>query len=216
MGFTQDIIKKISPFMKQSGYIRKGKCFYYVQNDIAFCVELDYTGHLLYVTYYFMPLYIPALNRYYSYGNRLNSHPQSKLSNLDANATKEQISFWLEELIYEIKHLVNPFFADVSNPSKVIQYLHSDNINTQHIHCPEIQINRLLLFTHSYLHNKEDIIYQANKMHRCIQSCTFLSPKILDKYLDETRQMVALNNCLDKEIDEHFVNTISRTKEACF
>ena len=202
--------------MKQRGYIKKGKCFYYVQNDIAFCVELDYAGHLLYVTYYFIPLYIPALNRYYSYGNRLNSHPQSKLPNLDASATREQISFWTEELIHEIKYLVIPFFTDVSSPSKVIQYFDSDNIIKQHVHCPEIQINRLLLFTHSYLHNKQELIHQANKMYRCIQSCTFLSPKILDKYLNETRHLVALNNCLDTEIDEYYVNVITRTKEACF
>lgn len=216
MMFLQEVIKSVALFMKQNGFLKKGKCFYYIQNDVAYCVEFDYTGCLLYVTYYFVPLYIPAENRYYSYGDRLNSHPKNKLPSINSESPQGAIQLWVDEFMREIEQLVIPFFDKVSSPNKIVQYFSSPYSDDQFVHCPEIQIDRLLLFTYSYLKNKHKLMQQTTKMIHEIQECRFLSPQILDKYMDEVQHIIVLNETMDTEIDKYYGSVIQKTWMACF
>mgnify|MGYP003297112286 CR=1 FL=1 len=94
MSFIQTIYRKITPFMYSNGFIAVSKCFYRIEADIAFCVELCMPSELLYVNFYLIPLYMPCKNRYYTYGNRLNNLDIKALPIIKKNANNDQIEQW--------------------------------------------------------------------------------------------------------------------------
>jgi len=210
MNFTQEIIKQISSGMKERGYKKKGKYFYYIQNDIAFCIEIDY-GYLLYATFYIVPLYMPASCRYYTYGNRLNSHPKSKLPLIRKESSASEVALWVRKYIESIDNVVIPFFNNVSTPQKIAVY--SSSIDE--FFCPDIDIARMLLYTHLYLQNKREFLKQAEKMDTLIRHCTFLSSEILTAYQAEVKQLREMNDIDKSTVKEFFANVIAQTKEAC-
>lgn len=91
MGIIEKIVNQIRPYMKEKGIAYSKKCYYSVLNDIAFCVQFDAPGGLVYATFFIMPLYIPSQHRYYTYGNRINTLPSSKLPLLSKSASDEEI-----------------------------------------------------------------------------------------------------------------------------
>ena len=52
MSILQKITKQIYPYMNEQGYTFSKKCFYKIHNDIAYCLEFDMPGGLVYATFF--------------------------------------------------------------------------------------------------------------------------------------------------------------------
>ena len=116
MSILQKITKLICPYMNEQGYTLSQKCFYKIHNDIAYCLEFDMPGGLVYANFFVMPLYIPCQNRYYTYGNRVNSLRRSKLLPLAKNASDDEVNDWCDLLLHYLKKCIFPFFQKLILP----------------------------------------------------------------------------------------------------
>ena len=94
MEVIRKIVNQISPYMKSYGYKFSQKCFYRIQNDIAYCVQFDVPSGFVYASFFIMPLYMPCKNRYYTYGNRISSLYNSRSLPLPRAANDEEIEKW--------------------------------------------------------------------------------------------------------------------------
>ncbi len=203
--------------MGRNGFSKKGKCFYSIRNDIAFCVELDCPSGSLYASFYLVPLYMPAFCRYYTYGNRFDYLSESSMPCMGSESTEKQQEKWIEGFTQEMQNLILPFFDRVSHPDKLAQYIASTHIlPDSYIFCPEIAMHRLLLFTYSYLNKNEEITSQTHKMQQEIKKCSFLSPKILNDYWEETKELILLRDATDIQRDLYFQKIIHETRTNCF
>ena len=64
---------------------------------------------LVYATFFVMPLYIPAQNRYYTYGNRFHALRRSILLPLSKDASDDELTVWCEQLRKDLGKFVFPF-----------------------------------------------------------------------------------------------------------
>lgn len=121
MNISRYVLKKISPFMQSKGFQLSGTSYFYILNDVAYCLTID-SGALLYATAYVMPLYIPSEARYYTYGSRSNEWPEKKLPPLRRDSTLEAINVWCDALCHCIEKTILPFYRQIATPKKLIKY----------------------------------------------------------------------------------------------
>lgn len=53
MEVIRKIVNQISPYMKSYGYKFSQKCFYRIQNDIAYCVQFDVPSGFVYASFFY-------------------------------------------------------------------------------------------------------------------------------------------------------------------
>ena len=51
MEVIRKIVNQISPYMRSYGYKFSQKCFYRIQNDIAYCVQFDVPSSFVYASF---------------------------------------------------------------------------------------------------------------------------------------------------------------------
>lgn len=211
MTFTQSMVNRVAVFMKNKGFQRKGKCFFRTDNHLAFCIEFDYPGSLLYVTFYIIALYIPSDVRYYTYGNRLNALPV-----IHADISEEEKANWVQSFEEVINAFVLPYFQKVYSPSALADFCCNSRNLQEYMHCPSIQQTRLLLHTYAFLQNRESFSTAEKILRKEIQNCSFLSSAILEKYLAEIDTLKQLF-CLSQDAFEAYQrNAIAETTRTCF
>lgn len=154
MNFTYEIAKQIGPYMRSRGFKRKGKRFYNIQNDIAFCIEFEMPSDSIYVWAYILPLYMPCDFITLSYGNRLGNMPSIMLPLLNKTDSTEQISAWCALLCSRIEDTILPFFRSIDSPLKLAVSIEKDGEFRKFMHCPEIHMAELRIYTHLYLRNQ--------------------------------------------------------------
>lgn len=217
MSFTKKIINHISPYMAQKGYALSNKCFYIIQDEIAYCIEFDVPGGLLYVTFYVMPLYIPCENRYYTYGNRLNCMPEVNLSTLKKDANNHDIAIWCQSLISALEKVVFPFFCQIASSKKLIKFVKNKNdIVSKYFCCPELQLYRLQVFVCLHLHEKTDFKKIIKQYRSVLQSSTFLTDMIKTKYLQELNLVETLINQSDADTISFCNAIVLESVKKCF
>lgn len=217
MKFALRIANVVAKFMKKSGFNRKQKCFYKIQNDIAFCVEFDSPGGILYTTFYIMPLYMPTEYRYYSYGNRLDSITKNNLPLLNNSATEKDILEW-SQMVYDIlNNYVFPFFSTVSTPLELLNYV-SKNIEakrTNHFFCPDYLLYRMLLFTHLYFNDIEMVHSTIVSYRRKLTESYHLTDLVRKSLTVEISQIEEIISSAD-DIESICSKTVENTKFNCF
>ena len=215
MNNLQGIIKKLSPYLKSKGFLRSGRNFYYIKNDIAFCIALDAPKELLYVTAYIMPLYIPCDNRYYTYGNRLNTLKSSPLPILKMSSDAKITDAWCETFFQYIEEIIIPFYNDINSPNKLIEYVEQKAHKSSYsfgFSSPEVFIERLKMYTHMYLNNFAEAKIAIESYNNLLMASTFLTVAVRQKYLKEIAQIE--DSIRDNEQEVLFLckETIEKTK----
>lgn len=186
MTVIQKIATLIRPYMKENGYKFSKKCYYKIQNDIAFCIQFDMPGGLIYATFFVMPLFIPCQNRYYTYGNRINSLHHSQLSPLSKLASDDEIGKWCGSLCDQLEKIVFPFFGEISTPIQLLNAVEQKRyLAGPFFSCPAIYISRLKLFGYLHTEEFEKLSLTIKKYPQVLRGSTFLTKTACNLYLEE-------------------------------
>ena len=186
MEISREIRKRIAPFMKSRGFSRSGQTnYYYIENNIAFCVAFETPTGLTYVTAYVMPLYIPCEFRYLTYGNRLNHIKDIKLPLLNKDSDEDTIDAWCKLLCNSIDQCIIPFFKKIETADKLLAI--SDNYRfspDSYIACNELDILRLSMFTFLYVGDLANTASVITRYRETLGSTSYLSDRVI-QILDE-------------------------------
>lgn len=186
MNLIHKVTKRISPYMKSRGFGLSGKNYYYISNDIAYCLALDAPGGLLYATAYIMPLYVPCESRYYTYGSRLNELWGIRLPLLQKDDHANMIDGWCDALCQCIEEVIIPFYKQIETPNKLAEYVeHKANRLSGRFVCPNVFIERLMVYTYLYLRNYGRTILALNNYQNLLVNSTFLTDTVRQSYIDE-------------------------------
>lgn len=71
MTFCERIRENAQSFMRANGFAFKKGIFYRIENDMAFCVNLEMPTGTVYSNCFVLPLYVPTEFCYMTYGTRL-------------------------------------------------------------------------------------------------------------------------------------------------
>ena len=152
------IKKKLKMTLFPLGFCNVKNCYYYIKNDIAFCLSFDQPSGIVYCTFHIIPLYIPCEMRYYTFGNRLNSFPNSSVGILMKSASDREIDVWFENLFYTLERFIFPFFQNISDPLQLLHFVNSDYVAvSQFFHCSPDQLERLRVFTYLCLNDYDNL-----------------------------------------------------------
>ena len=191
MGISKEINKRIAPFMKSRGFARSGQTnYYYVVNNIAFCVSFETPTGLTYVTAYVMPLYIPCEFRYLTYGNRLDDIGDIKLPLLHKDSDEDTIDTWCKLLCNSIDQYIIPFFKKIETADKLLVF--SDNYRfspDSYIACNKLKILRLRMFTFLYTGDLGNTANVITRYREALGSTSYLTDRAI-QMLDEEINMV--------------------------
>lgn len=198
---TKGLIEKISPYMSACEFKRLKNCFYFVANNLAFCVEFEKPSGLFYLHYYIIPLYIPHKNRCFTYGNRI------AVSCTDNTECVEQIKNCLQNSIFSM-------FETISTPYKLVDALLNYEENL--FFCTDIDILRLQFFTYAFINDQKKCIFIEKKYRRILLDSEYLHDTIKQKYLDEINVIRLMANKGANELLKWFQETILNTLTTSF
>ncbi len=209
MSIASTISKKISPQLKAMGFSRKGNKFHYIQNDIAYGLLFEAPSGLLYVTVYFMPLYIPFECKYITYGERLNNIRSDKIPHMRNLDGDEAIDRFCMQLAEYVREEVLPYFNKIRDPRNLVRYLErTSRKQRKFIGCPLEHIERLKVHTYFYLGeiHKKTTLRKAYKK-KIVRSN--LIPEYQKKYMDELEM---ITNFTADEAQEYLNCTIEKMR----
>ena len=135
--------------MKSRGFVRSGYSgrFYYVANDIAYCVTFEKPSILIYVTAYIMPLYVPTEYIYFDYGERLRHLHGLELHTLTENEP-ELMEQWIADYCKALDEKILPVFQQIPSPEALIGELENESPSVKWLfRCPQIHIEKLKMYT---------------------------------------------------------------------
>lgn len=217
MSIRNKIASQIRPYMDEHGYTFSKKHFYKIHNDIAYCLDFDVPGGLVYATFFVIPLYIPTQNRYYTYGNRVSSLRRSKLLPLSKNASDDELTAWCELLREDLEKFVFPFFQEIATPSKLVNVIEKKKYSAaQFFACSPVQISRLQLFSYLYTENFEKLCLFTKKYPLIIQESAYLAEAVRNSYLEENAALVQLAQNDIQNVRAYCSKTIEETVRNCF
>lgn len=203
------IIKMIRPYMKENGFSAYKRCFYYINNDLAYCVELETPSCLIYINYYIIPLYVPSDYRYYTYGVRLGkSLPSTSVS----TAIFEE---WTNEFKKLMNKVILPTFRKVQSPDSFTEMIIGGLFDSA-CHISELDIYRLRLFTTFYKKETANIPTLCDKYVGMLRKTTYLTDETKKQRLDECEKIKASIYLSVEEIEELITAIIKNTKQGCF
>ena len=127
----QKITNRLRLYMKNHDYQFSKKCFYRIQNDIAYCIQFDMPSSLIYETFFVMPLYIPCEYRYYTYGKRISALPL-----LPRDASDKEIEKWCKALCEELENRVFPSFLRAATSEQLVDAVEEK----RYLLCPAVYI----------------------------------------------------------------------------
>lgn len=214
---TKRVAKRISGYMSNHGFKKKNTHFFRIENDLAFCLELNKPGGLLYVTFCVIPLYIPSNVRYYTYGNRLNNSTFHRLPVLQSGCTDEDLEDWVRHLFTLLDQDIFPFFHRISSPDALLDYLDEEmSLIRPFFFCSDLDLERLRLFTCAHLCRSDRIPDLAEGFRAVLKTDTLFSPALIQGFEAESRILEALSSLPEEEIRRHFRQITADTLSACF
>lgn len=203
------VLQEVTPYLVEHSFRKKKRLFYKVKEALAFCIEFENPGGLIYVNYYVIPLYVPHTGRCFTYGNRATL-------NIDCTGsaiTSAEVNLAVDQLRDTLRKVIFPLFEDVSTPRAFVGYVSTPNRSA--FFCTDIDIARLKFFTYAFLgENKRCLL--AEKEYCCVlKNAVFLNPDIRNKRFQEIDKVDAvLNegcNALAQWFDKTARDTLAKT-----
>lgn len=218
MSVYRDILKKIAPFMKSKGFLRSGYSgrFYYVANDIAYCILFEKPSIFIYVNAYIMPLYIPTEFVYLSYGARLNDLCRLEFPTISEN-NPDFIEEWCAMFCKTIEDKIIPIFKQISSPERLIRELEQESPSLiWFLSCPPFFIEKLKMYTYLYLQSPVEAESAIDRYRKELSQCSYFTEKSVQQFYDQSNVVEALIH-EDRQKRESFIaNTIECTKNAFY
>ena len=155
MTLTDKIHKRLRPYAKERGLLRKGRTYYTITEDTAYCFSIENHTFDIYVHFYLIPLYMREENHILTYGNLLNSLFFEKIPTLQKTAAEEEIDAWVAIVTGIVDSYVLPFFRQVGSPEKLLDFLAlSWEEQKDYLFCPPEHRLRLKAYTLLYRHRQ--------------------------------------------------------------
>lgn len=217
MTLTDKIHKRLRPYAKERGLLRKGRTCYTITEDTAYCVSIENHSHDVYVHFYLMPLYMREENHILTYGNRLNELFFEKIPMLQKTATEEEIDAWAGIVTGIIDSHVLPFFRQVGSPEKLLDFLALPwDAQKGCLFCPPHHRLRLKTYTLLYLRRQEEARAAVAELREELDKCGYLTDQLLQSLRTESDRLEAMCSWPHEELDSFFAESIAFTKENCF
>lgn len=199
--------------MKSRGFSFSKRNFYYIANDIAYCIGLDTPSGIMYVTVYVVPLYIPCENRYYTYGKRIHS---SDLFPLRSDSDVWAIDEWCTSLCEYLEENVFPFFKTISTPEKLAEYIEQPQYAvTARFSCPEVHIERMKMFTYLYMNDLPKVRKTTDYYRESLLRNTFFTDSVRKKLQAEIDVVLSMVQHDSSQI-KNFFDQIKRNTQKYF
>lgn len=217
MTLMERIHKQLGPYMKEKGFLRKGRYYYQIIGDIAYCIGFDNSPGSVYAYFFVMPLFIRSDFIYITYGERLNVLFRDRMPALDKTSGDGEISAWAETVTALLDDYVFPFFRQMDSPERLLSLLARDrNRRNAYIFCPLLDAIRLKMYTLLYLHRKAEARAAIEEYRAELGRVTYLTDRMIKHCHEEANALMDMLAAEDGEIDAWFEETVRFTKENCF
>ena len=153
--FQQEVKKRIGPYMKAKGFRLRGRTYYFIENDVAYCVTFEQPSGLMYAWVHVNPLYIPDESLFLSYGNRLSNIADIKLPVLTKWSDSADIDNWCKLFCSCMDTHILPFFRQTDTPIKLLAYVERPGRKGVDgmIGGSPLSVAKLSMYTYMYLNN---------------------------------------------------------------
>lgn len=198
------LIKQIAPYLKTKNYTQKGRLFYVIQNNIAYCIEFERPAQQVYLAYYVLPLYIPFETRCFTYGRRM-----------PFGISADNAEMLCKELYKCFDKIVFPFFKKASSPEKLIN-LCKTNIGRNRFDCTKVDKMRLLYLTYAFLGGEDKTGNLKKRYCQAITEAKYYTDSVKEKLLDEVKMMDGVFDMDPKSVITCYDQVIHQTFRKCF
>ena len=217
MTLTDKIHKRLRPYAREQGLLRRGRTYYTITEDTACCISIENHSHNVYVHFYLLPLYMREENHILTYGNRLNSLPFGNIPVLQKTAAEAEIDTWGEIVTEILDSYVLPFFRQVDSPEKMLGFLALPwEAQKDYLFCPPEHRLRLKSYTLLYLYRQEEAREVIIALRKELDKCGYLTERLLQSLRAEADALEAMCGWSHDELDAFFAQSIAFTKEKCF
>ena len=213
--FEKEVRKRIGPYMKNKGFKRRGRSYYYLQNDIAFCITFEQPSWCMYTWAHINPLYIPQESRSVTYGNRLSYVSNMMLPVLQKDSTPAEIDEWCEKFYCSMDNGVLPIFQQqIATPECLLFYFENlGEYRLDNIMCtPDVFSDKLRMYTYLYLHELPKVSAAANDYKKSVIRRNMTNP-VRGRFLKEADDISQLASEGDDAVSEFCNRTIQETKK---
>lgn len=198
----------LQPYMKDKGYYYNNKCFFRIQNNIAFCLQFDAPGSI-YAVWSIIPLYIPSDFLYYTYGKRFACYDKSEMREvLRDEITREE---WLREFCFMFENVAESYFEQLSSPEKILESVRPTLLGIKRFGFPTPYDDELLVYSRAFI--GDELVYKkAKKYRKVLDKTKYLSSNVVQNLMDNLDEM--LENFNDREV--YFERISKETLKNCF
>ena len=219
MKIPQLLYRRLSPYLKKQGFIKRGSTYYKIENDIAFCITLDFPSYVK-TWCHILPLYMPTEFLHMTHGNLIDGFYHSirdTLSKYD-DVSDTQINIWIDEITAIFEYDVFPFFDSILTPRALLEYCElSPNMRNKYL--PYIgghHMLRLQAYTALYLGELKTAEKAVENFKKSVLQDALLTPNMTNRYLSEADEMTKMLSFTSAERDVLFGKICKKTFEACF
>lgn len=210
----KDLLKDIGSYMKKYGFKRKGKLYFTIKNDIAFCLEFEKPGHSIYLAYYVIPLYIPHETRCFTYGTRTNLDSVFMRGNMYQNQHSLDEKDRLQTLVSYIEINVIPFFERFGNILRLTQFAEADKLD-DYILCDDISRLRLLFLSYAFIGKQNEALAITMEYRIALQNANWLTDAVKEQRVKEIEDICYLLKEKPEEISAWYDEVIANSLNAC-
>lgn len=211
MTFCERIRKSARSFMKANGFALKKGVFYRIENDMAFCVNLEMPTGTVYSNCFVLPLYVPTEFCYMTYGTRLTVGTAERDG--DAENAAELAGEWMSMLSDDIF----PHFQTITSPGVFFDQVRHRALFAPHeCRIPDVFVQRLRLATAFYEKRYSEIPEICGEYRKVLADAPYLTSGCKKIYLDEVRLFQNTLALSDPEKENRMAEIIRKTGRACF
>ena len=217
MGMSTKASGYISEFMRCYNFTRRGGFFFHISNSMSFCLSISQPTGILYCNFCIIPLYMPATERYFTYGNRINSFIPSPVPLIKKGESDAAILDWSTQLCRALENAVFPFFRSISDAARLNSFLQTDPYKIRrYFFCPEIDIYRLQLYTKLMLGDVDVVMEMLSDSHIILQRATHVQGEQQQKYIEDFSTVRRIATSPENTRHCFVEDTIKTTKQNLF
>ena len=214
MNFTYKLASRISKFMKSKGFTRRGKLYYRIQDNIAYCICFESPSGKAYTWFFVMPLFIPSEYVYLSYGNRLEN--LCRFPSISKDSADEELELWVHYLMHVLEEKVFPYFERIGSASSLLEYIQQEYLYICEYVCTSpCNRGKLETYLSFYLGDREAFIKAAEKYRGAIDHSSFF-PQLKNKWLERLDELERIIMNDPSQIESYCRGSISFTMQHCF
>lgn len=182
MTFCERIRKSAQSFMRANGFAFKKGIFCRIENDMAFCVNLEMPTGTVYSNCFVLPLYVPTEFCYMTYGTRLT------VGAAERDGDAENAAELADKLMSILSNDIFPCFQTITSPDAFFtQVSHRALFAPHECRISDVFVQRLRLATAFYEKRYSEIPEICGEYMKVLADAPYLPSGCKKIYLDEIR-----------------------------